>query len=169
MTGGSHIVYFNFFTIGALIPVVFHLLITFFFFSIPEKSRATWHLGIAYFLLTLFNFAYVVASSTYHPLAAYHRWLTVGVIMLAETHYTLFFFNYPESASRKNEWRLLIPHYIISILATGAFIWMTLHSEMVYHFDGHYWDFAADDISKLVGILLGLYLLPFIVIFIHKM
>ena len=169
MTGGSHIVYFNFFTIGALIPVVFHLLVTFFFFSIPEKSRATWHLCIAYFLLTLFNLAYVIASSTYHPLAAYHRWLTVGVIMLAETHYTLFFFNYPEPGSRRNERRLLISHYLISILATAVFIWMTLHSETVYHFDGHYWDFAADDISKLVGIILGLYLLPFIVLFIYKM
>jgi len=54
--GGNHILYFNFFTIGALIPVVFHFLITVFFLSIPEKSRATFHLGVAFFLITLFLF-----------------------------------------------------------------------------------------------------------------
>jgi len=40
-------IYFNFFSIGALIPTVFHLVITIFLFSIPNKSRATLHLGIA--------------------------------------------------------------------------------------------------------------------------
>ena len=169
MADGGHFIYFNFFTIGALIPVVFHLLITLFFLSIPDKSRATLHLGVAFLFITLFNFAYVIASSIYHPMAAYHRWLTVGVIMLAETHYTLFLFNYPHPIRLKTERLIQIPHYLISFLMTGIFIWVSLNSGVIYHFDGHYWDFAADDISKLVGIVLGLYLVPFTGIFVYKM
>jgi len=111
--GFNGTIYFNFFTIGALIPVVFHFLITIFFFIIPEKSRATFHLCLAFFLLTLFNLAYVIAASVYHPLAAYHRWLTVGVIMLAETHSTLFMLNYPNAVRIKTERLILIPHYLI--------------------------------------------------------
>lgn len=167
MEFGNHI-YFNFFTIGALIPVVFHLLITIFFFSIPDKSRATYHLGYAYFFATLLNFAYVIAASYYHPAAIYHRWLTVGVIMLAETHYTLFIYNYPKSGDPKTERILWIFMYLLSFAVTAAFIWTTLRSSAIYHFDGHYWDFDADEISKWVGIVLGLYIVPFIVIFIYK-
>ena len=85
-------IYFNFFSIGALIPTVFHLVITIFLFSIPNKSRATFHLGIAFFLLAIFNFAYFIAASVYHPFGAYHRWLTVGVILLALKHILIFFF-----------------------------------------------------------------------------
>ncbi len=167
MTLGDSI-YFNFFTIGALIPVVFHLLITFFFFSIPEKSRATYHLAYAYFFITLFNFAYVIASSYYHPAAAYHRWMTVGFIMLAETHFTLFIFNYPKAGNPKIERILWASQYLISFAITAVFIYITLQSATVYHFDGHYWDFDADEISKWIGIALSLYLVPFMVIFIYK-
>jgi len=169
LADGGHIIYFNFFTIGALIPVVFHFLITVFFLSIPEKSRATLHLGIAFLFITLFNLAYVIAASVYHPMAAYHRWLTVGVIMLAETHYTLFLFNYPHPGRLKTERLIQIPHYLISFLMTGVFMWVSFKSGVIYHFDGHYWDFTADDISKVVGIVLALYLVPFTGIFIYKM
>ncbi len=161
-------IYFNFFTIGALIPVVFHLLITLFFFSIPEKSRATFHLGCAYLFATLLNLAYVIASSYYHPLAAYHRWLSVGVIMLGQTHFTLFIYNYPKPGNLKTESILWLSQYIVSFAITAAFILITLNASTVYHFDGHYWDFDADEISKWIGVVLVLYLVPFTTIYIYK-
>ena len=162
-------IYFNFFSIGALIPVVFHLLVTLFFFSIPEKSRATYHLGYAYLFATLLNFAYVIAASHYHPAAAYHRWLSVGVIMLAQTHFTLFIYNYPKPGSLKIEHRLWACQYFVSFAITAAFIYVTLQSASIYHFDGHYWDFDADEISKWIGVVLCLYLVPFTGIFFYKM
>ena len=162
-------IYFNFFTIGALIPVVLHILITLFFFSIPEKSRATFHLGFAYLFTTLLNFAYLIASSYYHPLAAYHRWLTVGVIMLGQTHFTLFIYNYPKPGNPKIERILWFSQYIVSFAITAAFVLITRHASAVYHFEGHYWDFDADEISKWIGVILVLYLVPFTTIYISKM
>jgi PAS domain S-box-containing protein len=162
-------IYFSFFSLGAIIPVVFHLLITIFFFSIPEKSRATYHLGYAYFYITLFNFAYVFAASYYHPAAAYHRWLTVGVIMLAETHYTLFIFNYPNPGNPRTERILWVFQYLVSFLITALFMWITFQTAPIYHFDGHYWDFDADQISKWIGVVIAIYLVPFTLITIYKM
>jgi PAS domain S-box-containing protein len=136
--------------------------------SIPNKSRATLHLGIAFFLITIFNFAYFIAASLYHPLGAYHRWLTVGVILLAETHYSLFLLNYPENANPKIEKTLFFFQYIVSIIVTGVFYYVTLHSQKVYHFAGHYWDFSADKISEIIGLIILLYIVIFTVIFIYK-
>jgi len=161
-------IYFNFFSIGALIPTVFHLIITIFLLSIPNKSRATLHLGMAFFLITIFNFAYFFAASLYDPFGAYHRWLTVGVILLAETHYNLFLLNYPEDANPKTEKNFLFAQYIISFIVSITFFYVTLHSQKVYHFDGHYWDFSADKISEIIGLIILLYVIVFAFIFIYK-
>jgi PAS domain S-box-containing protein len=45
---------------------------------------------------------------------------------------------------------------------------VTLHSQKVYHFDGHYWDFSADKISEIIGIIIMLYIVLFTIIFIYK-
>jgi PAS domain S-box-containing protein len=162
-------IYFNFFSIGALIPTVFHLVITIFLFSIPNKSKATFHLGIAFFLLTIFNLAYFFAASLYHPFGAYHRWLTVGIILLAESHANVFLLNYPEDANPKTVKALLFFQYVVSFIVTVVFCYVTLHSQKVYHFDGHYWDFSADKTSEIIGIIILSYIVIFTFIFIYKL
>lgn len=162
-------IYFNFFSIGALIPTLFHLTIAIFLFSIPNKSKATFHLGLAFLLLTIFNFAYFFAASIYHPFGAYHRWATVGVILLAETHAILFLLHYPEDANPKTAKTLLSFLYIISFIVTVIFFYVTIHSQKIYHFDGHYWDFSADKISEVIGIIIMLYILLFAFVFIYKL
>jgi PAS domain S-box-containing protein len=161
-------VYFNFFSISALITSVFHLLIVVFLFSIPEKSKATLHLGIGLFYLVIFNFAYFIASSFYHPFAAYHRWITVGIILLANTHMHLFMLNYSEEASPKIARIVFLLGYAVSFIITAVFFYVTLHSPKVYHFDAHYWDFSADKISVVVGITILLYIAIFTLISIYK-
>ena len=162
-------IYFNFFSIGALIPTVLHLVITIFLFSIPNKSKATFHLCIAFFLLAIFNFAYFIAASFYHPFGAYHRWLTVGVIFLAEAHANLFLLNYPEDANPKTGKTLLLLQYMVGFIVTIIFFYVTVHSQKIYHFDGHYWDFSADKISEIIGIIIMLYIILFAFIFIYKL
>jgi PAS domain S-box-containing protein len=163
-------IYFNFFSIGALIPTVFFLIISMFLFSISSKSRATFHLVMCFFIMAIMNFAYFFAASVYHPFGAYHRWLTVGVILLAETHWNLFLLNYPEDANPKTEKILLFSLYGVSLIVTVIFFYVTLHSQKIYHFDGHYWDFPTDKISEIIGIIIMLYnLILFGFIFIYKM
>ena len=161
-------IYFNFFSIGALIPTLFHLTITIFLFSIPNKSKATFHLCLAFLFLTIFNFAYFFAASVYHPFGAYHRWFTVGIILLAEAHAILFLLHYPEDANPKTAKALLSFLYIISFIVTAIFFYVTLHSQKIYHFDGHYWDFSADKISEVIGMIIMLYIVLFVFVFIYK-
>jgi len=160
--------YFTFFSIGSLIPVIFHLLITFFFFTIPGKSRATFHIAMGYLFMTLFNFAYVISSSLYHPSAAYHRWLTVGVIILGETHFNMFMLHFGGFRYVRFARAFLAAQYLVSLVITALFCRYTLHASKVFHFDGHYWDFDADRISALIGVVIMVYLLVFIVIMTYK-
>ncbi len=162
-------IYFNFFSIGALIPTLFHLTIVIFLFSIPNKSKATFHLCLAFSLLTIFNFSYFFAASVYHPFGAYHRWLTVGVILLAEAHSILFLLHYPEDADPKTAKTLLSFLYVVSFIVTAIFFYVTLHSEKIYHFDGHYWDFSADKISEVIGLIIMFYVFLFAFVFIYKL
>ncbi len=163
-----HNIYFTFFSIGSLIPVVFHLLITFFFFTIPGKSRATFHIAMGYLLMTIFNFAYLISSSVYHPAAAYHRWITVGVILLGEAHFNLFMFHYGSEGNPRTGRIFLAIQYVLSLAITAVFCRVTLGARKVFHFDGHYWDFDADRISTVIAMVIIAYILVFIALLVYK-
>lgn len=65
-------IYFDFFTIGALIPGLLMGLLGYFFIQIKNKSKASFHFGVACILSAVFYLAYAVSSAIYHPLSAYH-------------------------------------------------------------------------------------------------
>ncbi len=164
----SQNIYFTFFSIGSFIPVIFHLLVTYYFFSIPGKSRSTFHLAMGYLFMMIFNLAYVLSSSILHPASAYHRWVTVGVILLAETHFTMFMLNFGGNNRPVLSRIFLTAQYCISVIITAVFCLVTWSAEKVYHFDGHYWDFAADKISAVIGLVIMGYLVVFIIITAYK-
>ncbi len=161
-------IYLTFFSIGSIIPVIGLGYITIFLFAIPKKSDSTMHLAYGFLLMTIFNFAYLISSSFYAPMAAYHRWLTVAVIIPAEIHFNMFLLYYGGfSQLRLARWIMVI-QYAISLTITVLFCIATYHAPKIYHFDGHYWDFDADRISALIGMIIIFYLLIFIAILIYK-
>lgn len=162
MINWGEIIFFNYFSLGSLIPVIFNFSIAAYFFSIKKRMTASTHLGVGFALLTLFNFAYFISSTVYHPAAAYHRWITVGIIMLAETHFNLFWCYYPEPRAPRFTRFLMIAQYAVSFTVTGIFFYHTWRGDTVFHFDGHYWDFSADRLSMIIGVILQLYILLFI-------
>ncbi len=147
------------FSIGSLIGVAFFALISIFLFSEKERSKATFHIGFAYTIMLFFNFAYFISSSVYHPIAAYHRWITVLLILLAIVHFSAFYFYFPSERNPRGVRIYLRVMYTITIAITLAFIAATLLSDKVFLFRGHYWDFDAEVASKRVGIAIMLYLL----------
>ncbi len=155
--------YQNFYTVCALIPVSFNLSLAIIFLTIPRKSKATIHLGMTFLFLTIFNAGYFFASMIYHPLAAYHRYLTLGFILFPFIHFTLFFFYYPDEIHKRVPWIIGPVLYIISITLTVIFIVITQKSSIVFHFDGHYWDFDADEFSRFFGIIILAYLAVFFI------
>ncbi len=148
------VLYLNSFSIGSLIAVIFFGFISLFLLTVKNKSKATLHLGIGYAMMAVFNIGYLISSSIYHPLAAYHRWITVFMILLLEIHVDVFFFYYPSPRALKAARFFLITWYIMTFVVSGIFFAVTLMSAKVYIFQGHYWDFDADAISKIIGLLI---------------
>lgn len=144
--------YFDFFTIAAMIPVIFMATLAFVFISVKKKSKATKQLIISFFFLFVFYLFYFISAVFYHPLAAFHRWVTVAMALYGTLYFSLIIFYFPDERhplfGKIYKLSLLFANSIIFI----AFIIQSLKSETVYKFEGHYWDFEIDFISKIVGL-----------------
>lgn len=153
----------NFFTLGALIPVCFFLFCAVYFLTIKKKSRATYCYGMGTLFVCGFNLAYFLASGVYHPVAALHRWLTVGTILMSELYFIKFiYFIDREEASRPVR-VLFAALFVVAIAVPAVFIAFTYDAPRVFRFDGHYYDLDADYISRLIGYFIQLYMIIFIV------
>ena len=155
------ILYFNSFSLGSLIAIVFFILTSFYLLSIRKKSEATFHLGVGYALLAVFNFGYFIAASIDHPLAAFHRWITVSTILLVISHFNAFYFFYAADGDRyrKTARVFLRVSYGVSLALTLLFFVMTATADRVFIFNAHTWDFDADRISEVFGVAIISYIM----------
>ncbi len=158
------ILYFNFFTIGGLIPTIFTLLTTMYlFFLIKKPSLSTIVLGFFFLTMFIFNGGYLITAAFYDTIGAFHRWFTAGIILVVETFMTYFFFVYPYKKAEKISRILFISMMTIALVVGVYFIYVTWNADKYYRFDGHYWDFDADKISTIVGIFIMAYVVIFLV------
>ncbi len=164
-----HSIYFNFFSFGTLLATVFMLVCGVFLMQVPKMQRSTFHLGLSYILFSIFYFGYFTAAVFYHPLAAYHRWITVGFILLLEIHILQWFLRYPRTTHPRLARWVLIGQYSLSLTLILLFILKTLKSEKIYNFNGHYWDFQAEGISYIISLVIILYVVVMIPASIWKM
>ena len=148
---------FNFFSFGTLLVTIFTFAFAYFFLTLPNKSDSTFHLGIAFLFLAFFNTGYFVAAFCYHPIAAYHRWITGGFVLPAILHFGQFFFKYPKDTNPKLSGRVLKIMWAVAILVDIIFIAGTWSANRKFHFTGHYWDFDAEPISKMLAALIAIY------------
>jgi methyl-accepting chemotaxis protein len=125
-----------------------------FFASIKNKSIATRHIATAYLMMSVFNIGYFISATVYHPLAAYHRWLTVILILIAEIHFNGIFLFYPDNRWPRFSRVYMITAYVLAIITSIAFFAVTLNAEKIYLFVSHGYDFNADAISKVVSLLI---------------
>lgn len=151
-------IYFNFFSFGTLLVTVFSGFLAVFTLTIKQKSRPTIDLGLMYLWFSLFFFGYFIAAVVYSPLAVYHRYLTLGFIFPALLHLGQWILRYPENTHPRVQRAFLIIQYLLGIGMIGAFIWVTQSSEIKFHFNGHYWDFDAERISRYGAYLIMLYI-----------
>jgi methyl-accepting chemotaxis protein len=150
----QNILLLNSFSIGSLIALVFFAVISAFLFSTKKRSNAGFHLGLAFAYLSVFNLGYFISATVYHPLAAFHRWLTVACILLAELHGNAFAISFPELRHpRILKWWLRVGYAVVTVFIV-VFCISTFRAETIYYFRGHYWDFNADAISKVISLLI---------------
>ncbi|HMV36832.1 MAG TPA: hypothetical protein PKD60_13120, partial [Turneriella sp.] len=150
-------VYLDYFTVGSVIPVLFLFICAAVFFQVRDKSRATRVVASALLIYGIFVSSYVVASTFYHPLAAFHRWTTVGFVLLAVTLLTQIFFEFPEPVHTRVAKILARVMTVIALAFAAWFMVQTYDAGYVYHFEGHYYDFDADDASYVISIAILVY------------
>ncbi len=155
--------YANFFTLGALIPTCFFLFCAVYFLTIKKKSRATYCYGMGTLFVCGFNLAYFLASGIYHPAAALHRWLTVGIILMSELYFIKFIYFIDREEAPRPVRVLFAVLSVVAVAVPAAFIVLTCDAPRVFRFDGHYYDLDADDISRLIGYFIQLYMAIFII------
>lgn len=160
--------YLNYFSVCAIVPFTFTLTLAVILLRIPQKSKSTLHLGLVYLLLAVFQFGYIIAATLYHPVAAYHRWITAGIVTLTEVHFIIFVIYYLEDKKSDLVGKIGVSLYALSIAVTIYFIFSTYGSKRVYHFDGHYWDFDADTSSTVVAVLILINLVIMLITGIRK-
>ena len=156
-------IYFNFSTVGSLIPALFFLLTAGFLLRIENKSKATFHLGIVYLLFGLVPLDYFINFSLYDPVSVYTRWISAVISLPASVHLTQFFLYFPENKKPKAAKPILYSGWAITLFVWGYYIFATIQSPKVYNFSGHYWDFDADPVQEFLGILVFVSVLGFIV------
>lgn len=146
--------YLDYYTLGAMIPTVFLLICGFTFLFLHDKSRATVIVTQTMFAFACFVGSYIVSSTFYHPLAAFHRWSTVFFVLITMALFTELFFEFPNAIHRRVRAVFFWTMVLISIGFTIWFMLQTLEAEYVFHFEGHYYDFEADDASYVISLVI---------------
>ncbi len=154
-------IYLNFFGFGVILACVFTFLTGLFMITLKHRSKSTTRLAMVFLLMGIFNFCYIVASVWYHPLAAFHRWGTVLLILPTLTYAAQWQFYFPEESHRRFRKVLLYSQSIVGMIVTFIFCKVTLDAPKKFHFTGHYWDFDAEKMSKIVAIVIFAYLMIF--------
>ncbi|HMV44331.1 MAG TPA: SpoIIE family protein phosphatase [Leptospiraceae bacterium] len=152
-------IYFNYLSFGTLLSFIFTILLGIYLITLPGKSKSTFHLGLGFVFMGLFNLSYVFAAMIYQPFAAFHRWGSVGFILPGILHIIQWIFYFPEDSFTKVRKTFQYTQWIIAIIVEIIFIYVSLHSNTKFHFTGHYWDFDAEWVSKVVGIVIFGYIL----------
>ena len=109
---------------------------------------------LLYFFLGIQNLGYLIASTYYHPLAAFHRWLTVASVLPGLVHMSQFFFYFPDERNQRTARVFLFSQYAIFIVVNVIFFIVSFQAGRIFHFDGHYWDFDLDFLSYIISIII---------------
>ncbi|PJZ56386.1 SpoIIE family protein phosphatase [Leptospira barantonii] len=147
----------NYYSFGSLLSFLTSMLISGVFLFIDKKVSSTKHLAFGAFLLGIFQFGYVFAAVLYHPFAAYHRWITAGLILPAILHIGQFVARYPENDFPRFNKITTIVLWIVATLAVAYFCFSTWNASVKYHFTAHHWDFNAENVSRTIAIIIFSY------------
>lgn len=161
-------IYFNFFSFGSLLVTVFVGFLAMLLLQIKQKSKSTIDLGLAFTWFSFFYLGYFIAAAIYSPEAANHRFLTVGFILPGFLQITQWSLRYPtDTHPRFRKWLLWI-QWVVAIAIIVVFYVKTREVAIKFWPNGHYFDFDAETISKLVANFIMVYLFIFIFVSIWK-
>jgi len=161
-------IYLNFYVFGSLLACVFTFTIGFFLITLKNRSKSTTRLATVFLILAGFNASYVFGSMFYHPLAAFHRWGTVGLILPVFIYYIQWIFYFPEDTEKNIRRKFFFVQWVILILAVAVFYIKTYNADVKYHFAGHYYDFDMEALSGRIAIIILAYAMLFLFVGLWK-
>lgn len=150
-------IYLDYFTIGSVIPVLFLYICGAAFLQVKDKSRATRMLALGLIVYGTFIAGYIVAPTFYHPYAAFHRWDTVVLVLPAIAYLMQIFFEFPEPRATRVAKLTMRAMLLVGFGLAVWFMAQTLEVGYVYHFEGHYYDFDADEASYVISLAIIFY------------
>ncbi len=144
-------VYHNFFTVCALIPTVFSIVTGIIFLAIKNRSKASKNLGLGFIFMGLFFFGYFIAAVVYHPIGAFHRWITVFNVFACFMFYMRFCLFFPDENSGK---AMKYTSYVITFVSILVFLSFVIYSvtygKIYFNFESHNYEFEANIIDKFL-------------------
>lgn len=149
--------YADFFSISSLIQAFFYIFLAYLFLSIPFKSRSTLHLGIMNAIMVAVSACYFFAAGLYSPVAAYFRMAGDLTIYYAFIHMNMFIYYFNEERPLRSGRIFLALQYSGAIAAGMFFLLNAIHSEKIYQFAGHFYNFNVDESGRIRGIILAAY------------
>ncbi|PJZ77515.1 SpoIIE family protein phosphatase [Leptospira neocaledonica] len=152
----------TFFSFGSLIVCIFTAVLGSFLAAIRNRSKSSFYLAGAFFLLSIHAFAFVIAYSIDSPAAAYHRWLILAVIP-AFSCMGQFFFFYPNPLKEKFAFRFLSFQLFVWITFSAYYIFCTFQKEPIFDFSEQIWTFSLPLENKILSVLVLIY--SFLMIF----
>ena len=155
----SGVLFLSFFTLCSLTPALFLLITGIIFYSVRTKTPATRILALNFIFMGIFFSGYNIAATVYHPLGAYHRWITVTSMFVCFTLWMKFFFNFPEPVHERLEKNVIIAASSAAAMIILAFFIFTLtKAKITYNFDSQCYDFSSAAMEKFLSFFILLFL-----------
>lgn len=145
--------FLNYISLSSIIVTIFVLFLALFFASIKDKGEATIWLMLFFCAMILFYGPYI-SSAFYDPVFSFHRWGTVTFVLLSSVFLNQFFMAYPEKSHPKTQKIIGILQTILVLLWSAYFCYKTFNEDKIFKFSGNQWDFAADQLSKVTGLII---------------
>jgi signal transduction histidine kinase len=158
-------IYHNIYSIGSIIPGLFGLILGILLLQVKQKSKATLILGVGYILLSFFYSGYIIATAFYHPLAAYHRFLTLSTFFLSSSAFILFFFYFPYEKNTVFGKVFIFIYLTLSLISFTIFaVQAVFFADIVFDFQSHTYDFSQSFIERVLAIqvIIGIFILLFV-------
>ncbi len=125
---------------GAIIGAVFSGYLSFKLLTIPQKSKATWCLALAFIHISIMSAAYIWSFGLYHQNMAYHAIITNYTALMNFIFLTQFFYYYPTETRERFSRILFFAQWAIALFMIILWIATTNEGHKVFRLNELFWD-----------------------------